>query len=123
MPVKSKKSSTLRVLSLRTEDRGDMQIPFRQIYLATDDITVGVLFRETAGAASLGEIERLREFGTDAIEPVIFESAVDAREYLVDMGILDTIMLEHFPNMDATVTVGQFYTLLGSLYSTLIEKT
>ena len=96
----------MRVISERTADRNQSQIPELKISLNEDETSVGQLFLSAAMCASLGEV---------------FTDAGEAESYLIGRGILDKNDLNHFADMDATMTSGQLFYILGRLYTTLMD--
>jgi len=114
----------MRVVHEGTENRGSFQIPARQIDLQTDDITVGVVLQAAAECASLGDRDWVGTFvavpgGT--IEPKVFADAFDAKYYLTSRGVLGPGSLIYFHDLEAAATMGQLISVLGALYTVLME--
>jgi len=122
----------------RTADRGERQIPFWEIDLEHDEITVGDVYLAAAQGASLGDAGRFasaegggRDGGSGAeggsgdsgerLRPAGFADAEEARAYLLAGGILDDSMTVYFPDPDAVANYGQLLYILGMLYTTLMD--
>jgi len=96
----------MKIINERSALYDNIGIPVMSFDLYTDEITVGLLLSTVAQAASFGEL---------------FPDAKEARHYLIRRGILNEDILDHFPNLDATATIAQLYSLLGAFYMTLME--
>ena len=105
--LQSRINGMMRILNERTADRGEAQIPELKVSLNEDDTSVGQLFLSAAMCASLGEV---------------IADAVEAENYLIERGILAENDLHHFPDLEAKMTNGQLFYILGELYTTLYEE-
>jgi hypothetical protein len=112
---------SMRMAHERTAYRGESQIPLWEVTLGTDNITLGFLIMNVAEAASITEPNRFAGTGAATPMPLAFVSVDEARQYLISRGILDTNLLEHFANQDARATRGQIFSLVGALYTVLME--
>ena len=113
----------MAVVNERTAHRGEFQIPAWEVSLHSDEVTVGQVFLTAGQFASLGDwdwIASSRADTADAVEPMSFASAAEARDYLLMRGVLDTGSLQHFPDLDAISTNGQLFFVLGALYTVLM---
>jgi len=122
--LQSRGNQMLRVISERTEYRGEFKVPAWDIYLQTDEITVAQLFITAAECASLGDRDWLLASGATSgtpFEPMVFASADEARGYLVERGVLNAMNVRYFHDFDAIATNGQLMSILGSLYNVLME--
>ena len=107
-----------------TEYRGDFQVPLWRLYLDTDDIPVSLVIMTAARGASLGDREWLQASGAEPgeqIRPKEFADADEAMDYLIRRGVIDPDILQYFPDMDATATLGQVQSVMGTLFSVLME--
>ena len=115
-----------RLMSLvneRTADRGELRIPAWYVRLRTDTITVGHLLISVAQCLSMGDHDRIRassERNGEPMTPLEFADAKEAMDYLIDRGVLDTKLLQHYADTEARVTMGQLHSILGALYTTLM---
>jgi len=112
----------MAVVNERTAVRGDGQIPLWATSIETDDVTVGLVFVTAAGCASIGDARWLslcRE-GCGSIGPMPFSGAAEARDYLIERGVLDESALVHYPDYDEIASMGQLLFVLGSLYTALM---
>ena len=114
----------MKVLSERTEYREGLRIPAWEISLEPDEITLGDLLLAAAECASQGDedwLEAFQDVAGGMPEPMAFTSVSDARDYLVSRGILDTENLSYFTDFNAVATRGQLYSIVGAMYTTLME--
>ena len=115
----------MRVANARTADRGNYQIPAWEVYLDSDDVTVGLLLLTAARCVSFADREWVGANmpvpgGTP--EPMSFADAIEAEEYLISRGVLGINDLHHFQDLDAISTNGQLAYVLGALFTTLMES-
>ena len=126
--IRYRADGIMKVLNERTADRGQFRIPLWEVSLDTNEATVGQVFMTAAKCASLGDREWLKESQArqvtsgDAVEPMRFESAAKARDYLISRGVLNSDDLQHYPDLDATSTNGQLTSVMGALYNTLMKS-
>ena len=117
--LENRLSSVMQLLNERTADRGEYRIPAHEVILNTDDITVGILFIEAAKCISISDRSRFpsnQADANDAIKPLAFADAEEARNYLIQHGVLNQNNLRHFPDIKATATFGQLYSVLAAIY-------
>ena len=115
----------MKVINERTERLGEFQIPAWEVSVETDEITVGQLLLLVAECASLGDrdwllAENVKPDGLPITKK--FGSADISRDYLIELGVLDTSVLDHYKNLDAIATVGQLQSTLGALYTFLMSR-
>ena len=112
----------MAVMNERTGDRGDHRIPAWATSLDTDEINVGLVFLKTAECASFFDKawypEGLAAQATEP-KPKSFADAFEARDYLVNLGIIDDGVLVHFPDIDEIATFGQLFCVVGGLYASI----
>jgi hypothetical protein len=109
----------------RSKTHNSLRIPEWKISLDTDEITVGLVFLKTAECASLvgwGQYPDEQPDLDETPEPKAFANAAEARDYLVNQGILDAGILTHFPDIDAISTNGQLFCVVGALYTALMDQ-
>ena len=104
--LQNRMNTVMRLAHERTSDRGKGQIPYVETTLFVDEVTLGQLFLTAARCASLGEP---------------FSEPLDAKRYLIELGIIDESVLTYFENMDAIATTGQVIYILGFVYTYLME--
>ena len=139
--VQSRFNKLMAVVNERTGSHGGVQVPVYEVSLNTDNITVGRLLLAAARCASMGDKEWLSGQNT-ALEatpgitpeanpntaqeanpkPMPFSDAGEAREYLISRGVLDDRNLVYFRELDKSATNGQLMSLLGALYTVLMES-
>jgi len=120
--LQNRVNQMMRVIRERTEYRGDYQVPPWEIAVYSDDITIGMLLLTAAQCASLGDREWLGNHSDGfRSEPMAFESAGDARAYLISRGVLGANNLNHFHDFDALATMGHLLSVLGAVYTALME--
>ena len=56
-----------------------------------------------------------------AVVPLSFKDAADAREYLIQRGIISVDYLKYYEDLDAAATFAQLYYVLGALYEMLVS--
>ena len=104
--LQTRVNGLMTIANERTADWGDFQVPDLKFYLREEETTVAKLFLTAAKCASRG--------GT-------FTDASEAEKYLILRGVLDRNDLDHFSNLDAAMTYGQLFYVLGGLYTALMS--
>ena len=105
--LQNRLNGLMRIINERTARKNEMQVPATEVWLNTDEITVGLLLSTVAEAASLGE----RRF-TDSKE---------AKEFLFDIGILGDNVLQYYTEHNVIATNGQLMCILGALYNVFMS--
>jgi len=108
----------MRVVNERTAGRDMFQIPALEFSLQTDQITLNELFLPVAKCVSLGDRSRSPD---KTPEPLTFDNAAKAMDYLVSLGVLDADVVDRYDDLDAIATIGQLQYLLGAMYTFLME--
>ena len=119
--LQSRFNQMMRVIHERTQYRGVDQIPAWIIHLDSDTITVGTLFNYAARAASLNDRDREILRPINGV-PVEFPNVQAARDYLTERGVLDVWNSIYFYDTEAIATIGQIMSILGNLYTVLMEE-
>jgi hypothetical protein len=119
--LQSRFNQMMRVIHERTQYRGADQIPAWIIHLDSDTITVGTLFNYAARAASLNDRDREILRPINGV-PVEFPNVQAARDYLTERGVLDVWNSIYFYDTEAISTIGQIMSILGNLYTVLMEE-
>ena len=102
----------MKIINERTAYRGQNRVPIWEANLDSDVVTVSQLLLTVAQCASRGEIF------TDANDT----DANEVESYLIERGILSNSILPHFSDPDAIATYGHVLSVLGSLYTVLMES-
>jgi len=113
----------MSVMHERTKTGDGPQIPAWETSLETDEITVGLVFLKTAECASFMDSSWYtadQSLSDDMPEPKAFASGIEAKDYLVSLGILDADDLVHFQDLNAIATYGQLFSVVGNFYAALM---
>ena len=113
------------VMHERTEPQGAYQIPAWVTSLDSDEVTVGLVFQKTAECASFMDRDWYPggpSLSDEIPQPKTFASAAEARDYLINLSVLKSGDLIHFPDNDAIATYGQLFYIVGALYTALMEQ-
>jgi len=123
--LQDKTNRLMGVVHVWTEYREGFQVPVWEVNLDTDDVPVSLLMITAAKGASLGDrgwLEASEAASGYQISPMEFANGDEAADYLIRRGVLSTDMLHHFPDMDAIATQGQLHSILGALFTVLMDE-
>lgn len=122
--VQSRLNRLMALVNERTGHRDDSQAPVPEISLNSDNITVGRLLLAAAKCASIGDPEwalALAAASQDSSGLKRFSDADEAGDYLIARGVLTAGNLAWFRDPGATATMGQLMSIIGALYTALME--
>ncbi|MCL2121816.1 MAG: FAD-dependent oxidoreductase [Clostridiales bacterium] len=131
--LQNKLNKLMRLAHERSAGWGEEQIPLWEVSLPDDEITLGEVFIATAQGASIGEKARISQWragvreqtgGEQAggMQPASFSGEEEAKQYLLDRGILLEQELGHFSDAGEIAKYSQLLYLLGNLYTTLMNE-
>jgi len=122
--AQSRFNSLMRVVSERTEASGGSRVHALETSLRSDRVTVGVVLLTAARCASMGDPEwapNAQSKSPDNPEPMPFADAREAKDYLMTRGVLHSGNQIYFNDLDAIATTGQLMSILGALYTVLMD--
>ena len=116
--LQNKFNKMMSLVHARTEVKGHRQIPFYEVNLADDHITLGEVYLTAAAGAMLYTDENP---APDEESGYHMEDIEQAIAYLQRCGILEKELMSHFPDNNAVANYGQLLYLLGRLYTYLMS--